>query len=98
MPLPTQKEIDTKSKEINTYVNYRFKDEDVDYIVKEKKRFQKDSDRFIEKKLELMKAREKAVEENDTEKLKEVDEQIEELNEKVKDIDVKRKGNFNMLA
>jgi hypothetical protein len=79
-------------------VNYRFKDEDVDFIVKEKKRFIKDSNRCVEKKLELIKTREKAFEENDESLVREIDEQIAELNGKSETIDVKRKGNFNKLA
>ncbi len=98
LSLPTLREIETKSKEIESYVNYRFKDEDVDFIVKEKRRFIKDSNRYVEKKLELIKTREKALEENDSSLIREIEEQIAELNGKSETIDAKRKGNFNKLA
>ena len=92
------REIEAKHKEINSYKDYRLKDEDVDFIIKEKKRFQKDSRSYVERKLELMTAREKAIEDNDKALLAELDEQINELNDKSHDIDFKRKGNFNLLA
>ncbi len=52
----------------------------------------------MEKKLELIKTREKALEENDSSLIREIEEQIAELNGKSETIDVKRKGNFNKLA
>ena len=49
---PSIREIENKHKELQSYVNYRFKDEDIDVIVKEKKRFIKDTDKIAEKKIE----------------------------------------------
>lgn len=92
------KEVEMKSNEIKSFVDYRFKDEDYDYIVAEKKRFAKDTDKMVERKLNLLKDREDAVQQNDTERVKEIDQLIEEIDEKAIDINSKRTGNFNMLA
>lgn len=92
------KEVEMKSNEIKSFVDYRFKDEDYDYIVAEKKRFAKDTDKMVERKLNLLKEREDAVQQNDTERVKEIDQLIEEIDEKAIDINSKRTGNFNMLA
>ena len=98
MPLPTIREVDAKAKELETYVNYRFNDQDVDFIVKEKKRFIKDTDKIAEKKIELLKKREEASQLNDADLIKEIDQQIEDLNEKASEMNIKRSGNFNLLA
>jgi hypothetical protein len=98
LSLPTVKEVEQKSKEIETFVNYRLKDEDFDFIVKEKKRFAKDTDKIAEKKITLLKQKEEAAQLNDLGRVKEIDQQIEDLNEKAIDINVKRSGNFVLLA
>lgn len=92
------KQIETKHKELHSFINYRFKDEDLDHIIQEKKRFVKDTDKIAERKILLLKQREEAVQTNDPERVKEIDIEIEELNEKAIDINTKRSGNFNLLA
>ena len=68
--MPTVRQIEMKQKEIQSYVNYRFNDDDVDFIVKEKKRFAKDNGKIAEKKIELNKERTKALDANDLERVK----------------------------
>lgn len=92
------KQIEAKSKELQSFVNYRFKDEDLDHIIKEKKRFVKDTDKFVERKMLLKHQREAAVESNDPERIKEIDAEIEELDSKAHDQNSKRSGNFTLLA
>ena len=98
MPLPTLREIETKSKELQTYVNYRFKDEDFDFIVAEKKKFVKDTDSIADKKMSLLVQREKASQLGDMEEVKEIDAQIEMLDVKAVDNCDRRIGSFNKLA
>jgi RNA polymerase-associated protein RTF1 len=95
---PSIREIENKHKELQSYVNYRFKDEDIDVIVKEKKRFIKDTDKIAEKKIELLKKKQEATESNDLDIVKDIEQQIEDLNEKATDLNIKRSGNFNLLA
>jgi hypothetical protein len=92
------RDVEQKVKEIDSFVNYRFKEEDVDFIVKEKKRFAKDQNRYVEKKLVLLKERERAQEENNTQRVKELDEDIAELNQRANDLEKKQKGKFTMIA
>lgn len=98
MQLPTMKQVEAKSKELQSFVNYRFKDEDLDHIIQEKKRFMKDTSRIVERKMLLKMQREHAVEANDPERVKEIDAEIEELDSKAHDQNAKRSGNFNLLA
>lgn len=97
-PLPTISEIDAKYKEIQSFNDYRFNDDDIDFIVKEKKRFTKGNDNIAEKKIELLKEREEAEQGHDLERVKEIDLVINDLNEKASDLNIKRSGNFNLLA
>ena len=96
--MPTYREVDSKEKEIQSYVNYRFKDEDIDFIVKEKKRFIKDKDNIVETKIDLLKKREEAEQRGEVELVKEIDAKIAELDEKADENNRKRSGNFNILA
>ena len=95
--LPSLRDVEHKSKELQTYVNYRFKDEDIDCIVREKKRFAKDTNTIAEKKIELLKEKEIAEQRNDLARVKEVEQLIEDLNEKAIEGLEKRSGSFNML-
>jgi len=96
--LPTQAEIEVKSKELQAYNTYRFTDSDIDYIINEKKRFSQKSDKIAEKKIELLKEREEAEQMNELDRVKEIDQIINDLNEKSTDLNIKRNGNFNLLA
>ena len=98
LALPTQAEIAVKSKELQTFNTYRFTDSDIDYIINEKKRFSQKSDKIAEKKIELLKEREEAEQMNELDRVKEIDQIINELNEKSTDMNIKRNGNFNLLA
>lgn len=96
--LPTLNEIESKYKEIQSFNEYRFNDDDIDFIVNEKKRFTGGKVNIAEKKIELLKEREESEQRNDMERVKEIDQMINELNEKANDLNIKRSGNFNILA
>ncbi len=98
IPLPTLGQIESKSKELKAYNNYRFNDEDIDFIINEKKRFSQKSDKVAEKKIELLKEREEAEQMGELERVKEIDLLIAELNEKQQETLMKRNGSFNLLA
>ena len=92
------REIETKSKELQSFVNYRLKDEDIDFIVAQKKKFNKDSESITAKKMTLLVRREKAEQIGDTEEVKEIDAQIDMLDVKAVDKCESRIGSFNKLA
>lgn len=95
---PTLSDVDTKSKEIQSFVEYSLKEEDLDFIQQEKKKFAKNDDKIVEKKLELLKKRQEARQSNDMLLVEEIDQQIQELNEKADFLSAKRSGNFLMLS
>lgn len=96
--LPTLGQIEIKSKEMKAYNNYRFNDEDIDYIINEKKRFSQKSDKVAEKKIELLKEREEADQMGELDRVKEIDGLIADLNEKQQENLLRRNGSFNLLA
>ena len=49
-------------------------------------------------RIELLKKREEASQLNDADLIKDIDQQIEDLNEKASEMNIKRSGNFNLLA
>lgn len=79
-------------------MEYSLKEEDLDYIQQEKKKFAKNDDKIVEKKLELLKKRQEARQSNDMALVEEIDQQIQELNEKADFLSAKRSGNFLMLS
>lgn len=83
---------------MKAYNNYRFNDEDIDYIINEKKRFSQKSDKVAEKKIELLKEREEADQMGELDRVKEIDGLIADLNEKQQENLLRRNGSFNLLA
>ena len=83
---------------MKSYADYRFKDEDFDFIMAEKKKFVKDTDSIAAKKMSLFVQREKASQMGDLEEVKEIDAQIERLDVKAVDNCDRRIGSFNKLA
>ncbi len=96
--MPTIGEVELKSKELQGFNNYRFTDEDIDYIINEKKRFNQKSDKIAEKKIELLKEKEEAEQMNDTERVNQIEQIINELNERSTDMNMRRNGKYNLLA
>lgn len=97
-PLPTKGEVEAKAKEIQTYNNYRYNDDDFDFIIKEKKRFNKGNENIAVKKMELLTEREESEQRNDIERMNEIDNLLSDLNEKATDLNTKRSGNFINFA
>ncbi|CAF0937717.1 unnamed protein product [Brachionus calyciflorus] len=96
--LPTLNDVETKSKEIQSFINYSLKEEDLDFMQQEKKKFAKNDDKIVERKLELLQKREEALQSENMKLVQEIDLKIQELNEKADSLSSKRSGNFNKLA
>jgi len=96
--LPTTFQIETKAKELQAYNNYRFNDDDIDYIINEKKRFSQKSDKVAEKKIELLKEKEEAEQLGELDRVREIVGLIEELNTKQTEENERRNGRFKYMA
>lgn len=69
---PTTEHIELKTKHIKIALNYQFAEKDIDVILREKERFKKTPHNFAMKKTELLKERDLARENDDSEKVEEV--------------------------
>ncbi len=97
--LPTLHDVEVKEKEIKDALLYQYKDEDIDHIVKEKKKFSKtDTKKIATLKVELIKEKESAEEMNDIDRLREIEAEIAELDERQNDIERNKVGQFAFVA
>lgn len=98
LTLPTNREISVKSKQLESFVNYRFKEQDIDFIVAEKKKFTKDTEGLTSKKMNLLSRREAAEQQGDLEQVRDINLQINSIDTKAVDQIDRRIGSFNKLA
>jgi RNA polymerase-associated protein RTF1 len=102
LALPTRRDITAKRKQLDTFNEYRFQEQDIDFIVAEKKRFAKESDTSMgggaNKKMTLLVRREAAKQHGDLDLVKEIDEEISGIDSKAVDQIDKRCGSFSKLA
>ena len=97
--LPTLHDVEVKEKEIKDALLYQYKDEDIDHIVKEKKKFSKtDTKKIATLKVELIKEKELAEEMHDIDRLREIEVEIAELDERQNDIERNKVGQFAFVA
>lgn len=98
LALPTVHQVESKAKEIHEKMQHSYKDEEISFIVKEKKKFSKDNTKVAQLKIDLLKKKDAAEQRNDTEAVREIEQQLLELDEKANDIARKRTGSFAILA
>ncbi|XP_059551942.1 RNA polymerase-associated protein RTF1 homolog [Myotis daubentonii] len=79
MQLPTLDEINKKELSIKQALNYRFNDQDIEEIVKEKERFRKAPLNYAKKKTQLLKEKSMAEDLGDQDKAKQIQDQLNEL-------------------
>ncbi|KAK2156474.1 hypothetical protein LSH36_212g00023 [Paralvinella palmiformis] len=98
MTLPTTQEIDNKLKDINDAVNYHFKEDDVDKILEEKQKFQKNPHNYAVRKTNLIKQKEVAEAEGNTTRIAELQQELEDLEERAQELDRKRSTNISSVS
>ncbi|XP_036171465.1 RNA polymerase-associated protein RTF1 homolog [Myotis myotis] len=79
MQLPTLDEINKKELSIKEALNYKFNDQDIEEIVKEKERFRKAPLNYAKKKTQLLKEKAMAEDLGDQDKAKQIQDQLNEL-------------------
>ncbi|KAM4662416.1 RNA polymerase-associated protein RTF1 homolog [Discoglossus pictus] len=98
MQLPTLDEINKKEVTIKEAMNYKFNDQDIEDIVKEKERFRKAPSNYAMKKTQLMKEKAMAEEANEQEKAKQIQDQMNELEERAEALDRQRTKNISAIS
>ncbi|KAI6213906.1 hypothetical protein M3Y94_00206700 [Aphelenchoides besseyi] len=77
--LPTMEEVERKQKEIAYFNNYQLASSDIDFMIKEKQRFQKTPTNFAIEKSRLMKEKADAEEQGNLARVKEIQQEIDDL-------------------
>lgn len=98
MQLPTLDEINKKEVVIKEAMNYKFNDQDIEDIVKEKDRFRKAPSNYAMKKTQLIKDKAMAEEAGDPEKAKRIQDQLNELEERAEALDRQRTKNISAIS
>merc|ERR1711881_651517 len=87
---PTIESVKAKEKEIKKALNYSFTSEDVDKMVAQKEKFQRNPVNYAMRKARLIKDKEVAVGQGDDERVKQIETKLNELEERAEELDKKR--------
>ncbi|XP_041430300.1 RNA polymerase-associated protein RTF1 homolog isoform X1 [Xenopus laevis] len=98
MQLPTLDEINKKDVSIKEAMNYKFNDQDIEDIVKEKERFRKAPSNYAMKKTQLLKDKAMAEEAGDQDKAKQIQDHMNELEERAEALDRQRTKNISAIS
>nr|XP_014354064.1 PREDICTED: RNA polymerase-associated protein RTF1 homolog [Latimeria chalumnae] len=98
MQFPTLDEITKKELAIKEALNYKFNDQDIEEIVKEKERFRKAPPNYAMKKTQLLKEKAMAEESGDPDKAKMIQDQLNELEERAEALDRLRTKNISAIS
>ncbi|XP_073204813.1 RNA polymerase-associated protein RTF1 homolog isoform X2 [Lepidochelys kempii] len=98
MQLPTLDEINKKEVSIKEALNYKFNDQDIEEIVKEKERFRKAPPNYAMKKTQLLKEKAMAEDLGDQDKAKQIQDQLNELEERAEALDRQRTKNISAIS
>ncbi|XP_035222295.1 RNA polymerase-associated protein RTF1 homolog [Stegodyphus dumicola] len=96
--LPTLDDIDRKIKDIQVALNYQYKEDDVETIVKEKERFKKNPHNYAMKKTQLLKNKEMAEINGDEEEIQKWQAELERLEERAKELDKMRTSTISGIS
>ena len=87
---PTRGTVEGKKRDIENARNYRYSDHDIHLILKEKEKFNKTPKNYAMKKTELMKMKEEAEQNNDHERVHQLQQELDQLEERAKELDKQR--------
>ncbi|XP_073422858.1 RNA polymerase-associated protein RTF1 homolog [Dendrobates tinctorius] len=98
MQLPTLDEINKKEVTIKEAMNYKFNDQDIEDIVKEKERFRKAPPNYAMKKTQLLKDKAMAEEAGEQDRAKRIQDELNELEERAEALDRQRTKNISAIS
>merc|ERR1712156_251860 len=96
--LPTIESVKAKSKEIKQAMNYSFTSDDVDKMVAQKEKFQRNPVNYAMRKARLIKDKEVALGQGDDERAKEVEQKLNELEDRAEELDKKRTSTISSVS
>jgi len=96
--MPTMKNVEEREKAIKRALTYRFSNADVEKILANKKRFQKNPKNYAVFKANLMKDKIQAEAEGNAERAAELDRQLADLEDRAEELDRKRVGTLSNIS
>lgn len=95
---PTAEEVTRKVKDIQDALNYQYKESDVETIVSEKQRFQRNPHNYAVRKTQLMKQKEMAEQKGDHEEAQRLSGELEQLEERARELDKQRTSTISAIS
>lgn len=95
---PTAEEVIRKVKDIQDALNYQYKESDVETIVSEKQRFQRNPHNYAVRKTQLMKQKEMAEQKGDQEETQRLAGELEQLEERARELDKQRTSTISAIS
>ncbi|GIX92916.1 RNA polymerase-associated protein RTF1 homolog [Caerostris darwini] len=96
--LPTLDDVDKKVKDIQVALNYQYKEDDIENIVKEKERFKKNPHNYAMRKTQLMKNKEMCDLEGDLEGSRSYQAELDRIEERAKELDNMRTSTISNIT
>lgn len=90
LTFPTRGQVESKRRDIENAMNYRYNDSDIAFMLKEKEKFNKTPKNYAMKKTELMKKKEEAEQNNNHELVHQLQGELDQLEERAKELDKAR--------
>ncbi|XP_013782463.1 RNA polymerase-associated protein RTF1 homolog [Limulus polyphemus] len=97
-PLPTLEHVSQKLKDIEKALNYEYREDDIESIVKEKQRFKKNPHNYAMKKTHLLKLKEMAEQNGDEEEAQKLIGELEQLEERAIELDKMRTSTISAIS
>merc|ERR1711962_1991616 len=98
LPLPTLKHIKTKAESIKKSKNYRYKEDDVEAIIKEKAKFRKNPVNYAVKKNNLLMEKSLASQTMDYAELERITTELDDLEDRAVFLDKQRSGSLGNIS
>merc|ERR1712083_996351 len=98
LTLPTIESVKTKAKEIKQALNFSFTSDDVDKMVAQKEKFQRNPVNYAMRKARLIKDKEVAIGQGDDERAKQMETKLNELEERAEELDKKRTSTISSVS
>lgn len=93
----TLDDVAKKQKDIVSALSYKFKDEEIDEIVKEKQRFKKNPHNYAARKTQLIKTKDMAELKGDRDEVQRLQEELDQLEERATELDRRRTSNISSV-
>lgn len=98
LSLPTVEDINRKIRDIQDAMNYQYKDDDIETIIKEKEKFKRTPHNYAVRKTQLLKQKELAEQNGNLSEAHQLATELDQLEERAKKLDKLRTSNISAIS